>query len=97
MTVNPNIYCGHCEYCLAGQPVRCANTEGMGVHRPGFFAEYATADHRQVFSVDGLEPDTAVFCRTDRLRDAWAGDPDLRPGGSALVLVPGRLARCWRS
>lgn len=30
VTVNPNIYCGHCEYCLAGQLVRCANTEGMG-------------------------------------------------------------------
>ena len=53
-----------------GRWARCANTEGMGVHRPGFFAEYATADHRRLFSVDGLESDTAVFAE-HCLRDAW--------------------------
>ncbi|HEX6758312.1 MAG TPA: zinc-dependent alcohol dehydrogenase family protein [Propionibacteriaceae bacterium] len=89
VTVNPNIYCGHCEYCLAGQLVRCANTEGMGVHRPGFFAEYASADHRQVFPVDGLEPDTAVFCEPTACAMHGLETLDLRPGGSALVLGAG--------
>jgi hypothetical protein len=73
VTVNPNIYCGHCAYCLAGQLGRCANTEGMGVHRPGFFAEYVSADHRQVFAVDGLEPD---IYRTRGVRHARIGDPE---------------------
>jgi D-arabinitol dehydrogenase (NADP+) len=89
VTVNPNIYCGHCEYCLAGQLVRCANTEGMGVHRPGFFAEYASADHRQVFSVDALEPDTAVFAEPSACAMHGLETLDLRPGGSALVLGAG--------
>jgi D-arabinitol dehydrogenase (NADP+) len=89
VTVNPNIYCGHCEYCLAGQLVRCANTEGMGVHRPGFFAEYASADHRQVFSVDGLVPDTAVFAEPSACAMHGLETLDLRPGGSALVLGAG--------
>jgi threonine dehydrogenase-like Zn-dependent dehydrogenase len=35
VTVDPNIYCGHCEYCLAGQLVRCANTEGTGTTAVG--------------------------------------------------------------
>jgi threonine dehydrogenase-like Zn-dependent dehydrogenase len=30
VTVNPNIYCGECAYCLAGQVGRRANTEGWG-------------------------------------------------------------------
>jgi D-arabinitol dehydrogenase (NADP+) len=89
VTVNPNIYCGQCEYCLAGQLVRCANTEGMGVHRPGFFAEYASADHRQVFSVEGVEPDTAVFAEPAACAMHGLETLDLRPGGSALVLGAG--------
>jgi D-arabinitol dehydrogenase (NADP+) len=89
VTVNPNIYCGECAYCLAGQVGRCANTEGMGVHRPGFFAEYATADHRQVFSVDGLEPDTAVFAEPTACAMHGLETLGIRPGGSALVIGAG--------
>ena len=89
VTVNPNIYCGQCEYCLAGQLVRCANTEGMGVHRPGFFAEYASADHRQVFSVDGLESDTAVFAEPTACAMHGLETLGQRPGGSALVMGAG--------
>jgi D-arabinitol dehydrogenase (NADP+) len=89
VTVNPNIYCGHCAYCLAGQLVRCANMEGMGVHRPGFFAEYVSADHRQVFSVDGLEPDTAVFAEPTACAMHGLETLDLNPGGSALVMGAG--------
>ena len=74
VTVNPNIYCGDCDYCFAGRLGLCAYTQGMGVHRPGFFGEYVTTDHQQVFSVDGLDPDTAVFHRTYRSRPTWAGN-----------------------
>jgi D-arabinitol dehydrogenase (NADP+) len=90
VTVTPNIYCGHCPYCLAGQLIRCTNMEGMGVHRPGFFADYASADHRQVFSVDGLEPDTAVFAEPTACAMHGLETLGLRPGGSALVMGAGR-------
>src|SRR5829696_567503 len=89
VTVNPNIYCGHCEYCLAGQLVRCANTEGMGVHRPGFFAEYASADHRQVFSVDGVELKKTVFAEPTACAMQGLETLGQRPGGSALVMGAG--------
>ena len=61
----------------------------MGVHRPGFFAEYASADHRQVFSVDGLEPDTAVFAEPTACAMHGLETLGLRPGGSALVIGAG--------
>jgi D-arabinitol dehydrogenase (NADP+) len=89
VTVNPNIYCRECAYCLAGRLGLCANTHGMGVHRPGYFAEYVSADHRQVFSVDGLDPDTAVFAEPTACAMHGLETLDLRPGGSALVMGAG--------
>ena len=89
VTVNPNIYCGECAYCLAGRLGLCAKTEGMGVHRPGYFAEYVSADHRQVFSMDGLDPDTAVFAEPTACAMHGLETLDLRPGGSALVMGAG--------
>ncbi len=61
VTVNPNIYCGQCEYCLAGRLILCPNLKGMGSNFPGFFAEYVTVPANLVFSVEGLDPDVAVF------------------------------------
>jgi D-arabinitol dehydrogenase (NADP+) len=89
VTVNPNLNCGECTYCLAGRPGLCANTQGMGVHRPGFFAEYVSADHRQVFSVDSMQPDTAVFAEPTACAMHGLETLDLRPGGSALVIGAG--------
>ena len=41
VTVNPNVPCGHCDYCRAGRLILCANGLGLGTTLPGFFAEYA--------------------------------------------------------
>ena len=35
--------------------------EDVGNDGPGFFAVYVTVNDRQIFSVDGLDQDTAVF------------------------------------
>jgi len=35
-----HVVCGHCRNCLAGRRQMCANTLGVGVNRPGAFAEY---------------------------------------------------------
>jgi threonine 3-dehydrogenase len=35
-----HVVCGHCRNCLAGRRHLCANTMGVGVNRPGAFAEY---------------------------------------------------------
>ena len=89
VTVNPNIYCGECDHCLAGRLGLCANTSALGVQRPGFFAEYVAADHRQVFAVDHLDPDTAVFAEPTACAMHGLETLALRPGGSALVLGAG--------
>jgi threonine 3-dehydrogenase len=35
-----HIVCGHCRNCLAGRRHLCKDTKGVGVNRPGVFAEY---------------------------------------------------------
>ena len=44
VTVNPNIYCGKCDYCLAGRLIQCSDMKGLGSNYPGFFAEYVTVE-----------------------------------------------------
>ena len=35
-----HVTCGRCRNCMAGRRHLCANSEGIGVNRPGAFAEY---------------------------------------------------------
>lgn len=89
VTVNPNIYCGQCDYCLAGQLILCSNAKGLGSNYPGFFAEYVVVAAQLVFSVEGIDPDTAVF--TEPAACAMHGVETLspRPGSTALVFGAG--------
>ena len=35
-----HLVCGRCRNCMAGRRVQCARTQGVGVNRPGAFAEF---------------------------------------------------------
>jgi D-arabinitol dehydrogenase (NADP+) len=89
VTVNPNVYCGRCDYCLAGRLILCANLQGYGSNFPGFFAEYVTVPENLVFSVDGLPQDTAVFAEPAACAMHGLETLQLRPGASALVFGAG--------
>jgi D-arabinitol dehydrogenase (NADP+) len=89
VTVNPNVYCGTCDYCLAGRLIHCSNLKGMGSNFPGFFAEYATVRHDLVFSVDGIDSDTAVFTEPAGCAMHGLESLQMRPGGTALVFGAG--------
>ncbi|WP_353649654.1 zinc-dependent alcohol dehydrogenase family protein [Nakamurella sp. A5-74] len=89
VTVNPNIPCGRCQYCLSGRTILCGSAGGLGANLPGFFAEYACVDARQVFSVEGLDPDTAVFTEPAACAMHGLETLDVRPGSSALVIGAG--------
>ena len=89
VTVNPNVYCGHCQYCLSGRLILCENAKGYGSNFPGFFAEYVTVPDRLVFSVEGLPRDTAVFAEPAACAMHGVETLQIRPGASALVLGSG--------
>jgi D-arabinitol dehydrogenase (NADP+) len=89
VTVNPNVNCGLCDYCLGGNPIRCTALQGHGSNFPGFFADYVVVPERLVFSTEGLPIDTAVF--TEPAACATHGLERLKiwPGSSALVFGAG--------
>ena len=89
VTVNPNVHCGTCQYCLSGRVILCENGRGFGVNVPGFFAEYVTAPVTQVFSVEGLPADTAVFTEPAACAMHGVETLQIRPGASALIIGAG--------
>jgi len=46
-----HITCGHCRNCRAGRRHLCRNTSGVGVNRPGAFAEYLKIPAANVFAL----------------------------------------------
>src|SRR5882757_913369 len=55
-----HVVCGHCRNCLAGRRHLCANTMGVGVNRPGAFAEYLALPMSNVWvHTNGVNRDVA--------------------------------------
>ena len=54
VTGEGHIVCGHCRHCRAGLRHLCSATVGVGVNRPGSFAEYLSLPASNLFRV----PDT---------------------------------------
>ncbi|HET7370388.1 MAG TPA: L-threonine 3-dehydrogenase [Gammaproteobacteria bacterium] len=52
-----HITCGHCRNCRAGRRHLCRNTRGVGVNRPGCFAEYLSIPAVNVFPLPDEIPD----------------------------------------
>ena len=55
-----HITCGYCRNCRAGRRHLCMNTVGVGVNRPGAFAEYISVPAFNVFKLpDAISDDMA--------------------------------------
>ncbi len=52
-----HIVCGRCRNCLAGRRHLCASTQGVGVNRPGAFAEYLSIPVTNVWHADPSIPE----------------------------------------
>lgn len=55
-----HIVCGHCRNCLAGRRHLCPNTQGVGVNRPGCFAEYLSLPASNVYRIPDSIPSDIV-------------------------------------
>jgi threonine 3-dehydrogenase len=47
-----HVVCGRCRNCMAGRRHLCADTKGIGVNRPGAFAEYLSLPQTNVWHHD---------------------------------------------
>jgi threonine 3-dehydrogenase len=57
-----HVVCGRCRNCMAGRRHLCAHSEGVGVQRPGAFAELISLPMTNVWKhADGVAPEVAAI------------------------------------
>ena len=57
-----HVVCGRCRNCLAGRRHLCAHTQGVGVNRPGCFAEYIALPMTNIWRHDrNIDQDIAAI------------------------------------
>ena len=56
-----HVVCGRCRNCMAGRRHLCKDTQGVGVNRPGAFAEYVALPMTNIWRhADGVDLDVAA-------------------------------------
>lgn len=87
--INPSLYCGVCEYCVAGEESLCVDFKLLGEHVPGGCAEYVAAPAGNLvrlpddFSFEEAAAVPLVF------QTAWRAlitQARIRPGEDVLIL-----------
>ena len=91
VAVDPNIYCGQCEYCLTQRPELCDHLSAVGVTRDGGLAEQFTAPATVVNvslkDAAAIEPISCAVHGVDLLK--------LRPYQKALVIGDGFMGQLF--
>jgi threonine 3-dehydrogenase len=62
VAVEGHVTCGHCRNCRAGRRHLCRNTKGIGVNRPGAFAEFVSVPAANVYVLPAGMPDEIGSC-----------------------------------
>jgi len=62
VTGEGHVVCGRCRNCLAGRRHLCNNTSGIGVNRPGAFAELVVVPETNVWAADPSIPLDVLSC-----------------------------------
>ncbi|MFN2520251.1 MAG: L-threonine 3-dehydrogenase [Candidatus Limnocylindria bacterium] len=62
VAVEGHVTCGHCRNCRAGRRHLCRNTEGIGVQRPGAFADEVTVPATNAYVLPADMPDEIGSC-----------------------------------
>jgi threonine dehydrogenase-like Zn-dependent dehydrogenase len=92
VAADPNLYCGHCDFCRDEKANHCLNWEGVGITRPGAFAEFVAVPAKACYRLpEGLtdlqgafiEPVSCVAHAMKRLR--------VVPGDEVLILGAGPM------
>jgi len=101
VAVDPNIYCGRCEYCRDGRSQLCTGLRAIGVTQDGGFAQFCVVPEAQALPVpEGLSFEEAAMAEPVAcclhgidLADVRAGQRVAVLGGGAIGLILAQLAR----
>lgn len=95
-----HITCGHCRNCRAGRRHLCRNTVGVGVNRPGCFAEYLVIPAFNAFKIPaGISDELAAIfdpygnATHTALSFNLVGEDVLITGAGPIGIMAGAIAR----
>ncbi len=95
-----HIVCGHCRNCRAGREHLCRNTVGVGVNRPGAFAEYLAIPAHNAYKLPaGLPDDIAAIldpfgnAAHTALSFDLVGEDVLITGAGPIGIMAGAIAK----
>lgn len=92
VSVDPNLNCGDCHFCKLLQANHCLNWQGVGITRPGAFAERVAVPARACYPIPDalsdaqasfIEPVSCVVYALSRMR--------IPPGADALIFGAGPM------
>ena len=97
VTFDSTVYCGSCEFCLAGDINLCDNRQVIGVsctdfRRAGAFAEYVVVPQRIAYHLpDGLEFQEAAMLEAVSVALHGVRISEMKGGETALVIGAGMI------
>jgi threonine dehydrogenase-like Zn-dependent dehydrogenase len=87
ITADINMSCGHCYYCIRGEPLLCNNFTQLGIHTNGTYAEYVKAQAALVHHLpDNLSFEQGAFVEPLSCCIHAAKAMNARVGGSVAVI-----------
>lgn len=101
VTVDPNIYCGNCEYCLNGKKNFCTSMSAIGINHNGGFETYCAVPEKQAILLSAdtdyeeaalAEPLACCLHGIDNI-SIVPGDTVCVIGGGAIGQIMAQLAR----
>lgn len=92
VTVDPNIYCGRCEFCRNGKKQLCERMEAVGVTRDGGFAQYSLVPQNQVFPLgEGVSFEAGAMAEPLACCLHGIDLAGIRPGQTVCVIGGGAI------
>jgi L-iditol 2-dehydrogenase len=92
VAIDPNIYCGHCDYCRKGWVNFCENICALGVSMNGGFAEYSIVPASQAYI---LPPDfdLSIAAFSEPLSCCIRGieHADIKSGNTVVIIGGGSI------
>ena len=89
VVINPNIGCGKCEFCLAGQDNLCERWQLLGETRAGTYAEYVVVPARNLMALPegfGYHEAAAAALVFQTAWHSLVTRGQLRPGEQVLIV-----------
>lgn len=92
VVIDPNIYCGQCDYCRKGKINFCENLKALGVTLNGGFAEYCIVPSSQVYVLpDEFELSKAAFAEPLSCCIRGINNADVKLGDVVVIIGGGTI------